>query len=86
MLLDNDQADVTGEIGQAFDDFFHHPDPDALGRFIEQEQGGIAQQGAANGQHFALTAAEGAGRLRQPFAGLGKEGEHPLDGLLVGIG
>src|SRR5215475_6668140 len=79
MLLDNDNGDFFGELSQPFRYLLCDADPDAFGRFIEQQELGIGQDGPADRQHFALTSRKCSCRLLEALSELREPCEHLID-------
>ena len=79
MLLDNHNGDIFDEVAQALGYLFHNSDPHALGRFIEQQELGTGQHGAADRQHFTLTARKCSCYLVETLTELREPRKHLID-------
>ena len=85
VLLDQDQRHLPRKLFQAPGDLLDHADPDALGRLVEHQEPRPAEHGAADRQHLALAARQGAGGLLQALGELGEEIEHVVHARAVGL-
>ena len=79
MLLHDDHGDLLRQQYQPLGDLLDDADPNAFGRFIQQQDLGIRQHRATNRQHLALAAGQCAGELIEPLRKLWKDREHPVD-------
>ena len=77
VLLDHEHGEsLFVQLAQGLEDPLDRQGSQAHGGLVEQQQGGPAHQGPADGQHLLLPAGE---RLRPSAPALAEEGEQLVD-------
>ena len=76
MFHEQDRDTSVGDFGEQHTNLLDQKWRQALGRFVDQHQVGIAHQSAAHRQHLLLAARQHTGQIVLALGEIGKQSEH----------